>query len=305
MSPAKKATKKATKKKTGKQVVLAPAKPLNIKATGKEIVRLVTAVYKHETALNTATTSLQTLLRSIALHHPKQVLQDVLAATGLAHSRTDELRAVANGRKTMDEVRAATAERQRRFKAAKKTKALPPPNPVTGNGKSTKPTTGSNGNSTDAEASAAERRAANAAADDDETDDEAADAETTETEGEPETTEAAEEETAQEAAAEKPAEKPVRSRSGKAKPPVDLSKKALAELKVALETWVPKITSSDDRRAAVAYLSNAIRLMDTKHDHLKLVSDAGNVVPLTIDDVEEADDDEVSGEERPPDSKLN
>jgi hypothetical protein len=252
------------KKKTGKQVVLPPTKPLDVKATGKQIGQLVAAADKAAAAYNDAATPLQALLIDLAQNHPKQ-LREVLKHTGLGRSRTAELLAVAEGRTTLKEIRAANAERQQRSRAAKKVKALSAPKSVT----VTDEPAGNGGNSEDPDASAGAMKASHADAEDDDADTEAeAD---TETEGEPEATEAAEEEpAAEETADEKPAEetepvaKAARSRSAKPKPPVDVSKKALAELRVAVDTWLPRITDADDRQAALNYVTNAVLLMGTK-----------------------------------------
>jgi hypothetical protein len=168
MSPRTAKSKKAPKGKTGKQQVLPPAKPLDVKAAGKEIGRMVASVDKAAAAYDTAATPLQERLIEIALHHPKQ-LKEVLKHTGLGRSRTAELLAVAEGRTTLKQIRVDNAERQRRSRATKKAKAaLPAPKSVTVTDKD-KATT-NNGNDRDPEETADERRAAHAAAEADEAD---------------------------------------------------------------------------------------------------------------------------------------
>jgi hypothetical protein len=277
MSPAAKAKSKSKTRSPGKQVVLAPSKqptkPFSAKVTGVRIARHLAAADKAVNAYNRAGTtydaeimSVGTILADVAKNHPKE-MKEVCKHAGLGHSRTEELLAVAHGRKTMDEVRADNAERQRRFKAKRKKAALSPPNPVTAKGNGDAGTaTGKGGNNTDPTASAAVRRAANAAAEaDDETDAEAADTETeTETsEDDPaeETTTEPAEETADEA---EPVAKATRSRSvAKPKPAIDASQKALGELKFAINNYVPQL-SPNDRQAALDHMRNAVMLMDAK-----------------------------------------
>jgi hypothetical protein len=294
MSPRTAKSKKAPKGKTGKQQVLPPATPLDVKAVGKEIGLMVTSVDKAAVAYDTLATPLQARLIEIALHYPKQV-REVLKHTGLSRARNAELLDVAEGRKTLKQIRANNAERQRRSRATRKAKAaLPaPPMSVTVTDKD-KATIGSNGNSTDPEASADERRAANATAAEDADGEDAETKAEAGTEGE-EATETAEESTAEETAEEstakateeattttateeattttaaetataekpepKPAAKSARSGSAAKPKPAIPSKKALAEFRVAVNSWVPLITDADDRQAALDHTRNAVLLM--------------------------------------------
>jgi hypothetical protein len=257
MSPAKSKTKAAGKqlvKATGKQL----AKPLNVKATGARIAKHLAAadnlgkVYKKTLeAYDAEIRSASVILSDVKVNHPGQ-LKDVCKHIGLSRSRTAELLAIAEGRKTLEQTRADTAERQRRFKAGKKAKALPPPKSVT-----EKPVTDeTTGNDHDPEETAKAMRAAHA---------EPTEAGATE-EAQAETppTEAAEE-TADEAteAEAEPVAKAARSRSAKARSPLDVSKKALAEFRIAVDTWLPKL-SSDDRQAALNYVTNSVLLMGVK-----------------------------------------
>jgi hypothetical protein len=261
MSPAKSKTKA-----TGKQLVIAPgkqlAKPFNAKATGERVAKYLAAAQKAAETYHINSRAADAILDDVVKDHPEQ-MREVCKHAGLNRSRTAELMAVASGRKTMEEVRAANAERQRRFKTSKKAKALPPPKSVT-----TPPVTDkTTGNDHDPEETAAAMGAAHAAAEADAEAEPTAEA-TEAPEGKP--TEEAEAEPAEETADEKPAEetepvaKAARSRSAKPKPPVDVSKKALAELRVAVDTWLPRITDADDRQAALNYVTNAVLLMGTK-----------------------------------------